>query len=114
MANVYDTANQLAQDLQQSQQFLDMKKSFEMLKLDAVAYALFQQFQDKQMTLQKKQMNGQEISDDEINDLQTLGGKMQSMDPINDLMAKEQALSQVMDDINRTISQPIADLYQAK
>lgn len=114
MANVYDTANQLAADLKDSQQFKEMKQAFDMLKLDAVAYALFQQFQEKQMTLQKKQMNGQEISDEELNDLQTLGGKMQNMQPINDLMAKEQALSTMMDELNRAISQPIVDLYQNK
>ncbi|WP_461212967.1 YlbF family regulator [Lacticaseibacillus sp. GG6-2] len=114
MANVYDTANQLAKDLQDSQQFLEMKHAFDMLKLDAVAYALFQQFQDKQMKLQQKQMNGQEISDDELKDLQTLGEKMQSMQPITDLMVKEQAMSQMMDELNRTISQPIVDIYQGK
>ncbi len=114
MANVYDTANQLAQDLQDSQQFQETKHAFDMLKLDAVAYALFQQFQEKQMTLQKKQMNGQQIGDEEINELQTLSEKMQSMQPITDLMVKEQALSQVMDELNRTISQPIVDMYQGK
>ncbi|MFD1484135.1 YlbF family regulator [Lacticaseibacillus baoqingensis] len=114
MANVYDTASQMAKDLQESQQFKEMKHAFDMLKLDAVAYALFQQFQDKQMTLQQKQMNGQEVTNDEITDLQTLGEKMQNMQPITDLMVKEQALSQMMDELNRTISQPIVDIYQGK
>lgn len=114
MANIYDTANQMANDLKESQQFKDMKQAFDMLKLDAVAYALFKQFQDKQMELQTKQMNGQEVTEDELKALQTLGDKMQGMEPITALMVKEQALSQMMDELNRTISAPIVAIYQDK
>ncbi|WP_262314862.1 YlbF family regulator [Lacticaseibacillus parakribbianus] len=114
MANVYDTANQLAADLRQSQQFLDLKKSYDMLKLDAVAYALFKQFQDLQTDLQQKQMQGVEITQEMVQPLQDLGQKMQNIQPIQDLMAKEQALSVMMDDLNQVIAQPIAELYQDK
>lgn len=114
MANVYDTANQLASDLKESQQFKEMQHAFDMLKLDAVAYAMFQQFQQKQMALQQKQMQGQQPTEDEIKDIQTIGEKMQNMQPINDLMVKEQALSQMMDELNRAITQPIVDIYQGK
>lgn len=113
-ANVYDTANQLASDLKESQQFKEMQHAFDMLKLDAVAYAMFQQFQQKQMALQQKQMQGQQPTEDEIKDIQTIGEKMQNMQPINDLMVKEQALSQMMDELNRAITQPIVDIYQGK
>lgn len=114
MANVYDTANQLAADLKQSQQFQDLKKSYDMLKLDPVGFALFQQFQSLQMTLQQKQMQGQEISQDDVKPLQDLSEKMQNIDAIKDLMAKEQGLSTVMDDINRIIAQPISEIYQGE
>ncbi|MFD1431947.1 YlbF family regulator [Lacticaseibacillus yichunensis] len=113
MANVYDTADQLAKDLEASEQFQDLKKAYDMLKLDAVAYAMFQQFQDKQVELQQKQATGQEITQEEMAGLQTIGEKMQNMQPINDLLAREQALSTVMDDLNRVIAQPIVALYQA-
>ncbi|WP_125702874.1 YlbF family regulator [Lacticaseibacillus daqingensis] len=114
MANVYDTANQLAEDLRQSQQYQDLKKAYDMLKLDAVAYALFKQFQDKQMELQQKQMQGQEVTQADVQPLQDLGDKMQNIQPIQDLMAREQSLSILMDDLNKAISQPIVELYQDK
>lgn len=112
MANIYDTANQMATDLKASQQYQDLKKSYDLLKLDAVGYALFQQFQEKQMGLQQQQMQGQELSNDDLADLQALGEKMQTIDTIKDLLAKEQALSQMMDELNRTIAQPIMEIYQ--
>lgn len=112
MANVYDSANQLAEDLKLSQQFQDLKKSYDMLKLDPMGYALFQQFQTLQMSLQQKQMAGQEVTEQDVQPLQDLSAKMQNIDAIKDLMAKEQAMSTVMDDLNRIISAPIAELYQ--
>ena len=38
MANVYDTANQMAADIKTTQEFQDLKKAFDLLKLDTVAY----------------------------------------------------------------------------
>lgn len=114
MANVYDSANQVAADLKDSQQFKDLKKSYDMLKLDSVGYALFQQFQNLQMTLQQKQMQGQEVTEQDVQPLQDLSTKMQNIEAIKDLMAKEQAMSTVMDDLNRIISAPIAELYQTE
>ena len=89
MANVYDTANQMAADIKTTQEFQDLKKAFDLLKLDTVAYGLFQQFQQKQY-------------------------KMRDIQPIQNLMAKEQGLSQMMDELNKIISQPIIDVYQSK
>ena len=45
MANIYDTANQLEREIRESQQFGDLKASFERLKENQEAHALFQEFQ---------------------------------------------------------------------
>ena len=108
MANVYDTANQMAADIKTTQEFQDLKKAFDLLKLDTVAYGLFQQFQQKQYEMQ------QDFTDEEVKSLQALGDKMRDIQPIQNLMAKEQGLSQMMDEVNKIISQPIIDVYQSK
>ena len=82
--------------------------------LDTVAYGLFQQFQQKQYEMQQKSMQGQDFTDDEVKSLQELGDKMRDIQPIQNLMAKEQGLSQMMDELNKIISQPIIDVYQGK
>ncbi|EPC66328.1 UPF0342 protein [Lacticaseibacillus paracasei subsp. tolerans Lpl14] len=84
------------------------------MKLDTVAYGLFQQFQQKQYEMQQKSMQGQDFTDDEVKSLQELGDKMRDIQPIQNLMAKEQGLSQMMDELNKIISQPIIDVYQGK
>ncbi|EPC93784.1 UPF0342 protein, partial [Lacticaseibacillus paracasei subsp. paracasei CNCM I-4649] len=81
---------------------------------DTVAYGLFQQFQQKQYEMQQKSMQGQDFTDDEVKSLQELGDKMRDIQPIQNLMAKEQGLSQMMDELNKIISQPIIDVYQGK
>ncbi len=112
MVNIYDNANEMASALQETQQFKDLKQAFDMLKLDTVAYTLFRQFQDKQMELQQKQAQGIQFAPDDISSLQEIGDKIKDIDVIKTLMTKEQALAQLMDELNNVISNPIAALYK--
>lgn len=112
MINIYDNANDMAENLQKTQQFQDLQHAFDMLKLDAVAYGLFKQFQDKQIELQQKQAQGLEFAPDDLSKLQELGDKIKDIDAIKKLISKEQALAQLMDELNSIISKPIADLYK--
>lgn len=110
--NFYDTANQLAEELKQSNEFLALQKAFADIKNDDFAYASFKKFQEKQQQLQQTQMNGQEITDDDIKEMQTMTEQLTKFDSINALMEKERAMSTIMDDLNRIIAKPIADIYQ--
>ena len=94
MANIYDTANQLERELRESEQFQDLKGSFDRLKANEEAYALFKEFQEAQ----KAQELSQKIQQDGI---------------VSDLMQKEQAFSLVANDLNRIIMGPVRDLYEA-
>lgn len=111
MINIYDNANEMAAGLQKTQQYADLKEAFDMLKLDAVGYGLFKQFQDKQLELQQKQVQGIEFAPDDISSIQELGDKIKDIDAVKTLMQREQALAQLMDEMNAIISKPIADLY---
>jgi cell fate (sporulation/competence/biofilm development) regulator YlbF (YheA/YmcA/DUF963 family) len=112
MVNIYDNANDMATALKSTQQYQELKQAFDMLKLDAVAYGLFQQFQTKQVALQQKQATGQELPPEDLQDLQNVGEKMQKISSIQDLIQKEQAMAGLMDELNAIVSQPIADLYR--
>lgn len=48
MVNIYDTANQMEQDLKQTQQYQELKAAYEALKADEKAYACFKELQDLQ------------------------------------------------------------------
>ncbi|MEJ1329906.1 YlbF family regulator [Latilactobacillus sakei] len=110
--NIYDDANQMATNLQTLPQFLGLQKCFCRLKKDDIAFTMFKKFQTQQMTLQQKQMQGEELTDDEIKEIQELAQKIGDIDAIKNLMEQERQLSQLMDELNQIISKPIADIYQ--
>ena len=110
--NIYDTANKLEQELQQTPEFLALQKAFADVKNDDFAYASFKKFQKKQIELQQKQMSGQEFTEDDINEMQSMSDQLSKFDTINKLMGEERKMSTLMDDLNRIISKPIADIYQ--
>ncbi|EOT40931.1 YlbF family regulator [Enterococcus dispar] len=111
MANIYDTANQLEREIRESQQFGDLKASFDRLKENQEAHALFQEFQQLQQGLHEKMMSGEEISEEDAKKAQELAERVQKEDLINQLMQKEQAFSAVVNDLNRIIMGPVHELY---
>lgn len=113
MANIYDTANQLERELRESEQFQDLKGSFDRLKANEEAYALFKEFQELQQSLQQKMMAGEEMTEEEAQKAQELSQKIQQDGIVSDLMQKEQAFSFVANDLNRIIMGPVRDLYEA-
>ena len=113
MANIYDTANQLERELRESEQFQDLKGSFDRLKANEEAYALFKAFQELPQSLQQKMMAGEEMTEEEAQKAQELSQKIQQDGIVSDLMQKEQAFSLVANDLNRIIMGPVRDLYEA-
>ena len=113
MANIYDTANQLERELRESEQFQDLKASFDRLKENQEAYSLFKELQGLQQALQQKMMAGQEMTEEEAQQAQELSQKIQQDPIVSELMQKEQAFSLVANDLNRIIMGPVRDLYEA-
>lgn len=86
MDNVYDTDNTMAADIQNTLEYSDLKKAFDLLKLDTVAYGLFQQYSTKTYEMTTKYMQGQDFTDEEVKTLQALGEQMRDITPIQNLM----------------------------
>jgi len=111
MVNIYYTANQIEQDLKQTQQYQELKAAYEALKADGKAYACFKELQDLQGQLQQKQMQGN-ITEEDFKELQEAGAKAKDFETLQTLMLKEQALSMLMDEVSKIIFQPVQELYQ--
>lgn len=112
MINVYDTANQLEQELRQSVEVLGLQAAFNQMKADPMAYGLFQQLQKLQADLQQKQMNNQEIKDEDIKKLQNVSDQLAKYDSVKKLMEQGRTVNAMMEELNKIISKPIADIYQ--
>jgi len=112
MSNIYDTANQLERDLRELQEFKTVKESFEAISADETAKALFEEFRDMNVKFQQKQMNGEELTEEDMDYANDLYQKASSNVAIQTLMQAEQRLNTVMQDINRILTTSLQELYQ--
>lgn len=109
--NIYDSVNQVASDLPQTQQFMAVQNAFAALKQDQVAFSMYKEFSELQEVLRNAQLNGQQPKEEDVKKLQELAKKMNDMDAVKNLMAAEQSLNQLLNDINSIIIKPINDVY---
>ncbi|GEP19161.1 YlbF family regulator [Pediococcus argentinicus] len=110
--NIYDTANQMESDLRQTTEYLDLAKAFEDMKKDPKAYDLFKEFQEIQANLQQKQMNGEDLSDSEMDHAREVANKVGDIEVVKTLMDKERSLNQLLNDVNQIITKPVQELYR--
>jgi cell fate (sporulation/competence/biofilm development) regulator YlbF (YheA/YmcA/DUF963 family) len=111
MANVYDVAYDLEKALRNSEDFQALKNSYDEVNNNPETKELFGKFRDIQVNLQQKQMNGQEVTQEEIEDAQKLFADVQQNETISKLMAAEQRMSMIINDLNKVITKPLEELY---
>ncbi|MGR3763416.1 YlbF family regulator [Rossellomorea sp. NS-SX7] len=109
--NLYDQANELERALRQSDEFLELKKMYDEVNNDESASKMFENFRNIQMTLQQKQMSGEEITQEEVEQAQKTAQLVQQHDKIAKLMEAEQRMSMVINDLNKVIMKPLEELY---
>ncbi|OIU73238.1 YlbF family regulator [Rossellomorea aquimaris] len=109
--NLYDQANELERALRQSDEFLELKKMYDEVNSDESANKMFENFRNIQMTLQQKQMNGEEITQEEVEQAQKTAQLVQQHEKIGKLMEAEQRMSMVIQDLNKVIMRPLEELY---
>ncbi|WP_334115495.1 YlbF family regulator [Ligilactobacillus sp.] len=112
MINIYDTANQMEQDLRKTNQYQELQAAYESLKADEKAFKCFKDIHSLQEELQRKQMSGQKPTEDDFKKLQNLGKEAEGYETLQTLMQKEQTLSMMMDELSRIIFRPVQELYK--
>lgn len=112
MGNVYDGAYAVEKDLREDSTFKLLAQSFEAVKNNETAAAVFSEFTSNQMLLQQKQMNGEEITEEDITAAQAVIEKAQANELIKTLMDREQAVSGILQEINGIITKPLQELYR--
>ena len=99
--NLYDYANQLEQALRDSDEYKAIKDAFAKVKENEESKKLFDEFRETQMSFQQKQMQGEEIPEEDLQKAQN----------ISELMNAEQKMSQVFQEINQIIVKPLDEIY---
>ncbi|MCM3595409.1 YlbF family regulator [Metabacillus idriensis] len=110
-ANVYDLGYDLEKALRDSDDFKTLKSLYDEVNADDSARTLFESFRDIQLNLQQKQMSGQEISPEEIEQAQKSVALVQQHDKISKLMEAEQRMSMTIAELNKIIMKPLEELY---
>ncbi|AXX74974.1 YlbF family regulator [Limosilactobacillus reuteri] len=111
VVNIYDTANELSRQLRETQEYQGLQKAFEALKADSDTFDTFKKFQQAQADAQHKQMTGQQPTDDEIKNIQSLAKEVSGKKVVQDLMNQERQVDSMLQQLNKTITSPIQDLY---
>ncbi|KAA0547507.1 YlbF family regulator [Bacillus sp. BGMRC 2118] len=109
--NLYDVAYDLEKAVRESNEYKQLKQLYDDVNNDPSAKQLFESFRDIQLQLQQKQMSGQEISQQEIEQAQQQVMVVQQHEKISKLMEAEQRMSMVIGELNQIIMKPLEDLY---
>lgn len=109
--NLYDAAYELEKAIRQSDEFKRLKQMYDAVNADDSARRMFENFRNIQMNLQQKQMMGQEISQEEVNQAQKSVALVQQHPVISKLMEAEQRMGMVIGELNQLIMKPLEELY---
>lgn len=111
MVNVYDSANQLAEDLKKTPEFTALKDAAAAVEKDEASRKLFKEMDEIQTKIMSAQQVGQPISQDIQKQYKELNDKVQKDSNIVKLLTAEQGLYKLIDDVQKTFTNPINDLY---
>lgn len=109
--NLHDYANQLEQALRESDEYKAIKDVYAKVKENEESKKLFDEFRETQMNFQQKQMQGEEIGEEELQKAQEQAQEIEKDSNISELMAAEQKMSQVFQEINQIIVKPLDEIY---
>ena len=111
MVNVYDSANQLAEDLKKTPEYTALQDAVKAVKEDENSSEMFKKMDEIQGQIMAAQQSGQPLSEELQESYKDLSGKVQQDANIVKLLTAEQGLYKLIDDVQKTFTSPINDLY---
>lgn len=111
MSNIYDNAYNLEKAIRESTEFQNLKTAYETVMSDPESKTMFESFRDTQLNLQEKQMQGLEISEEEVEQARNVVELVQGNEVIAKLMEEEQRLNLIIGEISSIITKPLEEVY---
>lgn len=111
--NIYDDINKLESTFRNTEEYVKLKQAVEAVSSDSDSNELFKSFRDLQITLQQKQAQGEEITEQEMMDAQATAVAAQENPKILAMLEAEMSLSQIIDEVNRVLIKPVQSLYES-
>ena len=111
MTAIYDNAYSLEKAIRESTEFNSLKTAYEAVMNDPESKRMFESFRDTQLDLQEKQMQGLEISEEEVEQARNVVELVQGNQVIAKLMEEEQRLNLIIGEISSIITKPLEEIY---
>jgi len=109
--NLYDHAYTLERALRETAEYTTLKDLYAQVNADPDANELFASFRNVQLELQQKQMQGEEITQEDMISAQTKMMEVQNNPLINQLMQEEQRMHMMLTEVTKIIMKPLEELY---
>lgn len=107
MATVMEYAEDLAGAIVESQEFEELKAKEEQMVKDEDAKEMLDELNAKYKQAQMMQQNGQQISDEQKQELQVMEQKMKKNDKISEFYEAQNHFNQLMNSVNQVITQKL-------
>ena len=104
MATVMEYAEDLAEAIVDSQEFQELKEKEEVMVEDEDAKSMLDNLNAKYQQVQMMQQNGQEVSDEQKQELQMMEQKMKQNDKISEFYEAQNHFNQLMNSVNQVIT----------
>lgn len=109
--NLHAAAQTAQEAIRNSEQYNNLKTMYEAVQKDRDAWNMFEHFRNIQIRLQEKQMNGEELTHDDIEQATKSVALVQQHELIGKLMEAEQQMMAVFNEFNQIIMKPLEELY---
>ena len=113
MSNIEDKALEVQNELRDSEAFTKFDESFKAMLADDEARGLYEGFRDFQISLNEKQSQGIQVTEEEIEGSRVQFEALKENEIVNDFMANEHALNQLIHEVSTIIMKPLEEAYEA-
>ncbi|MBE1554926.1 YlbF family regulator [Sporosarcina limicola] len=111
--NIYDDLNRLESTFRKTNEFAKVQQAVIEVKEDTEAFELFKSFRKIQVTLQEKQMQGEEVLPEELEYAQKTAQIAQQNPKIMKMLEAEMKLSGLIEEVNRVLMKPVQEIYES-
>jgi cell fate (sporulation/competence/biofilm development) regulator YlbF (YheA/YmcA/DUF963 family) len=109
--NLFEMAYNFEKVFRQSGEYKSLRRLYSEVIADPATKNLFNRVNKLQIKLEKKQMMGQEISQQEVEEFQKTLTVAQQNNKIAQLMEADHRVNMLIMELNKVITKPLEDLY---
>lgn len=110
--NIYDTANQLAQEIKKSEEYVNYKMAKQALNLNTALKEKMTQFEQKRYEVQIQAMQTGKQDEASYKEVQDLYAELVEIDEAKKFFEAETKFNIMIADVNKIIGEAIRDVIQ--